>query len=717
MAEGKSKEGKTDLKAEETHAGKPHRGRKRRARRRNRKPVIIACSVIMAVVICAAAGVIIWEVLSRRPVAADTVKEYFALLDKGDYDGMYELLSDGSKKEILEEDFIERNQNIYEGIEAADIKVTIPEEENVTREDMETVTYGTSMETAGGNMEFDNQMTLVKSDSGEYRVEWDSTLIFPSLLEGYRVSVNTVPAQRGSIYDRNGTVIADQGTVSEVGLVPGKMNEDPAADIQKIADILGLTAEGINEELSASWVQDDSFVPLKQIAKDDTAKEEQLLQIPGILINDAEARIYPLGAAAGHLTGYVQAITAEELEEKQGEGYHANSVIGKAGLEAAFEEQLRAEDGVEINIVDEGGSVLETLASKEAKNGEDIRVTIDASLQQTAYEQFKDERGAVAAMNPVTGEILALVSTPGYDPNEFILGITDARWEELNNPETMPLQSRFQSTWVPGSTFKGITAAIGVDSGKLDPAANLGYVGLSWQKDESWGDYYVTTLTDYGENVNLENALVYSDNIYFARTALNIGADVMKEYFGKMGFDEEIPFELSLQQSTYDDDGNIDSDIQLADTGYGQGQLLVNPVHMLSMYSMFVNGGNMIQPVLTLEDGYTAKVWKQQVISPETAETVKNDLIQVIENPSGTGAVAKIDGITMLGKTGTAEIKDSQDDTDGIERGWFICETADAAAAKPVAVVGMIEDVKGKGGSNYVTQKVGNIVSAYVPAN
>lgn len=148
--------------------------------------MIIACSGIMAVFICAAAGVIIWEVLSRRPVAADTVKEYFALLDKGDYAGMYELLSGGSKKEISEEDFIERNQNIYEGIEAADIKVTIPEEENVTREDTETVTYGTSMETAGGNMEFDNQMTLVKSDSGEYRVEWDSTLIFPSLLEGSR---------------------------------------------------------------------------------------------------------------------------------------------------------------------------------------------------------------------------------------------------------------------------------------------------------------------------------------------------------------------------------------------------------------------------------------------------------------------------------------------------------------------------------------------------
>lgn len=252
--------------------------------------------------------------------------------------------------------------------------------------------------------------------------------------------------------------------------------------------------------------------------------------------------------------------------------------------------------------------------------------------------------------------MLALVSAPGYDPNGFILGITDARWEELNDPEAMPLQSRFQSTWVPGSTFKGITAAIGVDSGKIDPSANMGYVGLSWQKDESWGDYHVTTLTDYGENVTLENALVYSDNIYFARAALDIGAETMAGYFKKMGFDEEIPFELSLQQSTYDDDGNIESDIQMADTGYGQGQLLVNPVHMLAMYSMFVNGGDMIQPTLVWEDGYTAKVWKGQAVS---------------------------------------------------------AETADPAAVKPVAVVGMIEDVKGRGGSNYVTEKVANIAAAY----
>lgn len=172
------------------------------------------------------------------------------------------------------------------------------------------------------------------------------------------------------------------------------------------------------------------------------------------------------------------------------------------------------------------------------------------------------------------------------------------------------------------------------------------------------GDYsgmYALLSEDSKKQVTEETFVERNQNIYEGVKASDIKI-TMTEYFGKMGFNEEIPFELSLQQSSFDDDGNIDTDIQLADTGYGQGQLLVNPVHMLSMYSMFVNGGNMLQPVLTWEEGYTARVWKEQVVS---------------------------------------------------------AETADPAAAKPVAVVGMIEDVKGKGGSNYVTEKVGNIAAAY----
>ena len=152
---------------------------------------------------------------------------------------------------------------------------------------------------------------------------------------------------------------------------------------------------------------------------------------------------------------------------------------------------------------------------------------------------------------------------------------------------------------------------------------------------------------------------------------------------------------LTMQASTFDDDGKIDSEIQLADTGYGQGQVLVNPLHLLSMYSMFVNDGNMIQPVLKYEENAAAKIWKEQAVSAQTAQTVKQSLLSVIENPSGTGASAKIDGVTMLGKTGTAEIKESQDDTTGVERGWFICETTEDMPNQ-IAVVGMVEDVKTK---------------------
>ena len=187
----------------------------------------------------------------------------------------------------------------------------------------------------------------------------------------------------------------------------------------------------------------------------------------------------------------------------------------------------------------------------------------------------------------------------------------------------------------------------------------------------------------------------------------------MEEKLKSFGFEEELPFDLTMQASTFDDDGKIDSEIQLADTGYGQGQVLVNTLHLLSMYSMFVNDGNMIQPVLKYEENAAAKIWKEQAVSAQTAQTVKQNLLSVIENPSGTGASAKIDGVTMLGKTGTAEIKESQDDTTGVERGWFICETTEDMPNQ-IAVVGMVEDVKTKGGSSYVTQKVRNIAASYL---
>ena len=681
---------------------------------KNKKGLLIGGITAGVVVILAGGGVLAWKLLINTTTPPqETVKNYFALVEKKQYDKMYDMLSESSKEKISKKKFTERNQNIYEGIEVKDIKISIPEKEKLKGSPV-TVKYSETMETSADEISFDNAVTLQKED-GEYKIDWDSTVIFPNLQDSYKVQIQTESAQRGTIYDRNGVILAGNGTVLEVGLVPGEMGDDTARaeSIKKLAELLDVSEEAIQNALGASYVQDDSFVPIKKIAKGNEEKEAQLLTIPGVMLNDSQDRVYPLGAAAGHLTGYVQAVTAEDLEKLENKGYHANSVVGRSGLEQAYEEELRPVDGTRIIIADETGNTIETLAYQPAQNGKDVRVTIDAEVQKTAYDQFAQDPGTAAAMNPKTGEVLALVSTPGYDPNEFVLGMSDARWNALNEDASNPLMNRFVNTWVPGSTFKGITAAVGVDAGIINPDENLGYVGLSWQKDASWGDYHVTTLTDYGETVNLVNAMTYSDNIYFAREALKIGADTMEEKLKSFGFEEELPFDLTMQASTFDDDGKIDSEIQLADTGYGQGQVLVNPLHLLSMYSMFVNDGNMIQPVLKYEENAAAKIWKEQAVSAQTAQTVKQSLLSVIENPSGTGASAKIDGVTMLGKTGTAEIKESQDDTTGVERGWFICETTEDMSNQ-IAVVGMVEDVKTKGGSSYVTQKVRNIAASYL---
>lgn len=692
------------------HSGRQHGKRHQQpGKKRWVLPLVI---VVVLLVVCACAF-FAWKMLKVKMSPGETVEKYFTLLDKGKYDEMYGMLSEASKKSISQKDFVARNQNIYAGIDASDIKVALKGEPTYKDgKKIAEVSYSTKMNSSADEIAFDNKMKMVREDK-YYRINWDSTLIFPDLKSDYKVQVDTEPAVRGSILDCNGQLLAGEGTVSEVGIVPGKLGADKTAAVQKIGGILDMTADDINQKLNASYVKADSFVPLKEIPKDDTKTTDELLAIPGILINDKQDRIYPLGIAAGHLTGYVQSVTAEDLKKQKGKGYNENSVIGKSGLELAFEDELRARDGCSIDIVDGDGKQVENVALKPAKDGKNVQVTIDSRLQATTYEQFASDPGAAVAMNPKTGAVLALVSTPGYDPNEFIMGMSDKRWNDLNNDKNKPLTNRWHDTWAPGSVFKAVTAAIGVDSGKIIPDKNLGYVGLSWQKDSSWGDYHVTTLDNYGPDVDLENALIYSDNIYFARAALNIGPDIMSQKLNAMGFGEDIPFELGLINSTYDDDGKIDSDIQLADTGYGQGQVLVNPVHLVSLYSMFVNNGSMLQPTILYKEKQEPKFWKPNVVTDKTAELVKNDLIQVIENPHGTGASAKIDGLTMLGKTGTAEVKKSQNDTTGVERGWFVCETTDDNAPKPIVMAGMVEDVKPKGGSGYVTKKVRNVVDTY----
>lgn len=647
---------------------------------------------------------------------------YMNCISEQKYNEMYEMIDVQNSGNISQEDFVQRNSAIYEGIEVRNMKIQITEYKEAER----TVYYESSFDTIAGSVSFDNEAVFT-SDKDGYKLVWHDSLIFPELSADDKVRISTTQAERGQILDRNEKVLAGKGTVSSVGIIPGKL-ENRDQSIQEIADLLEISKESIEGKLSANWVKDDSFVPIKTVPKvnelnltsldpdeemlQENERQQKLLNISGVMISDEEVRAYPLGEAAAHLTGYVQNVTAEDLENHPGEGYSSNSVIGKSGIESLYETELKGKDGCKIYIVDSEGNEKTTIAETIKEDGKDIRLTIDTDLQKELYEQFENDRGCSVAMNPYTGEVLALVSTPSYDNNDFILGMSEEQWTALNEDENQPLYNRFRQVWCPGSSFKPVVAAIGLKTNTIDPNEDFGNEGLSWQKDSSWGSYEVTTLHEY-EPVIMKNALIYSDNIYFAKAALKIGADNLMNSLDEIGFNQEVPFEITMAEPQYSNTDRIETEIQLADSGYGQGQILVNPLHLASIYTSFLNEGNIIQPYLQYSDNPAGKIWIKEAFSSETVSQVMEGLTGVVNDPNGTGYAAHRDDILFAGKTGTAELKESQEDTSGTEIGWFAVFTADKNVETPILMLSMVENVKGIGGSGYVVSKDKAVLDQY----
>ena len=418
-----------------------------------------------------------------------------------------------------------------------------------------------------------------------------------------------------------------------------------------------------------------------------------MLQIQGIKITTVEARTYPIGEAAAQLTGYVQTVTKEDLEKNK--GYTSSSVIGKNGLEKLYESRLKGENGVEIYIADKDGKRKSTIIKQEKTDGENIKLTIDLNLQNNLYNELKNNEGLFVVMNPETGEVLAAVSTPSYDVNKMTLGVTTAEWQEISNNSQSPMLARYLQSYCPGSTFKPIIGAIGLSSNSLSTEDTFNYTGLSWKKDSSWGNFDITTLTAYNGPKNLKNALIHSDNIYFAQAAMKIGAKNLTSGFDKIKFNESIDFDLGLSKSQYSNGDKIKTDKQLADTGYGQGEVLVNPIHMASIYSAFCNEGNMIKPYLEYKENKEVEYLVENAFTKEACDEIQKDLIQVVENPEGTAK----DMVTIAGKTGTAELKVSKD-TEGDTIGWFNCYTVNYDT--PYLVIGMVEKANTNGGSHYL---------------
>lgn len=698
---------------------------KKYRKQKNRKRLIIAGMVFIILV----GGIGTYAANFAKKVLADNLEEllveYMGHIENREYEKMFSMIDMEKSSELDRTEFIERNSKIYEGIEATNMEINnvlIEKQDGKTVE----ISYTTSFDTVAGAVEFDNAAMFSKAADG-YKLIWQDSLIFPDLSKTDKVRVSTTQAQRGEISDRNGKVLAGKGTASSVGIVLGKL-EDKDAALKGLSELLEISVESIENKLEALWVKEDSFVPiatipkvqeiqLMTIAPDESVLEEynrqtQLLDISGVMLSDVEVRSYALEEAAAHLIGYVQKATAEDLENHSGEGYISNSEIGRTGMESLYEMELKGTNGCEISIVDKNENKKSTVAKILKEDGKNIQLTIDSELQEIMYEQFKDDRGCSVAINPYTGEVLAMVSTPSYDNNDFIKGLSTEKWTFMNEDENKPLYNRFRQVWCPGSTFKPIIAAIGLETDSIDPNEDFGNEGLAWQKDSSWGDYEVTTLHAY-EPVILKNAIIYSDNIYFAKLALKVGAENLEKSLDELGFNQEIPFEIVMSESQYSNTEHIETEIQLADSGYGQGQILVNPLHLASLYTAFLNNGNVIKLYLQYKEDATSDIWIADVFTEDTTDTVMEGLKGVINDPNGTGYAAYREDVVSAGKTGTAEIKATKDDTDGSEIGWFCVFSTEADVENPILIVSMVEDVKGMGGSGYVVGKDNAVLEQY----
>ena len=613
---------------------------------------------IIGISACVLLMVSVFFVFNQGKSNEQVVTEYFELLKKKDYKQMYQMLNQKTVYTPTQKYFVEKYKEFYEEIDAKNIQIKILDEQD------NVIEYLIYIDTLAGRITYRNKVG-VKDE----QIQFNKKLIMDGYTDGCKIKITTYnPEKRGRILDRNGKVLAEDGKGYSVGLVKGKLNGEN--DYGQIAQYLETDVETLQKKMSASWINDDSFVPIKTVSEitKNGLVYNGILNIKGVKISTVSIRTYPYDKAASHIIGYVQNVNSEDLKKHKNEGYNSTSVIGRSGIEAVYEKQLRGSSSGKIDLVDKNDKVIENLCAMEIdESPQDITLTIDIDLQQSFYNEYQNDKSVSVAFNPKTGEVLALVSTPSYSNNDFVLGLSTDKWNALNNDVNQPLMSRYKQTYTPGSSMKPITAAIGLETKAIDPNKDLGAKD-KWQKDSSWGNYYVTTLHAPSPN-NLKNAITYSDNVYFARSALNIGKDNLFKYYKNLKIGEKIPFELALNKSQYINKNQKVSDQLIADSGYGQGQ---------------------------------TKTWIKNIFSKETTKTIKEDLINAIADENGTGHAIYHDNVVLAGKTGTAEIKQSHSDTTGTELGWFTVMTTNEK--QPILMTTVVEDVKDRGGSGYVDE-------------
>lgn len=377
---------------------------------------------------------------------------------------------------------------------------------------------------------------------------------------------------------------------------------------------------------------------------------------------DQQTRHYEYGSLYSHIIGYT------------------NRQLGKFGLEKTYNEEL-----LNKSKLDSLNEIRKVLAQRDfQQRGNDLILTIDHQLQQYANDLLGKQKGAIVAMNPVNGEVYAMVSYPDFNPNEI-----DTGWDNISKDEDAPLYNRAtQGSYPPGSIFKIITAASALENQNIN--TDFYCEGEVMIDGKSLPDYHGTS---HGQ-VDLHQALVESCNVSFGQIALQLGENSLRETAEKFMLNQNIPFDIETNKSTFPK-GNL-SEAELGFTGIGQGRLQVSPLNMAMMASAIANGGKIVQPILVKEvqsaDGESVEVKETKelstALSPEIADSIKDMMIDVVNE--GTGTNARLSSVQVAGKTGTAE-EDKEEN-----HAWFV---GFAPAEEPrVAVAVFLENNGGTGG-------------------
>lgn len=599
-----------------------------------------------------------------------------------------------SKNDNGEVEMTDRPIKIYDSLGVKVINIKDRDIKKVSK-NKKQVTAKYELQTNYGKINRDVKLNFIKEDK-DWKLDWNQSAIIPGMKKNQSINIEPLKSERGKILDRNNVELATTGIAHEVGIVPNNVS---TSDYKAIAEKLDLSESYIKQQTEQDWVKDDTFVPLKTV-QDMNQDLKNFVEKYHLTSQETESRQYPLEEATTHLLGYVGPINSEELKQKAFKGYKKDAIVGKKGIEKLYDKDLQNKDGYRVTIIDDNNKVIDTLIEKKKIDGKDIKLTIDARVQKSIYNNMKDDYGSGTAIHPQTGELLALVSTPSYDVYPFMNGMSDEDYKKLTEDDKEPLLNKFQITTSPGSTQKILTAMIGLNNKTLDGKTSYKINGKGWQKDKSWGDYNVTRYEVVNADIDLKQAIESSDNIFFARVALELGSKKFEEGMKRLGVGEDIPSDYPFYNAQISNK-NLDNEILLADSGYGQGEILINPVQILSIYSALENKGNVNAPHV-LKDTKN-KVWKKNIISQENIKLLTDGMQQVVNKTHREDIYRSY--ANLVGKSGTAELKMKQGET-GQQIGWFISYDKD----NPNIMMAInVKDVQDKGMASYNAKISGKV--------